>query len=585
MNDIVMENSEVSQKMIMSEGKISINYLLEQSLIPGKINPADYAQNTSEKNSTKTSWIWKYFKLLDKGEKHTEKPVTLCQVTNCKKEYVYLSGSTSSMLRHIKEEHREIFDNHKNTKFGSDGKIQTTLSNFKISKLTKNESDNISIALVKWLSVNSVPFNVIDNDEFKQFCNLLNTGYLVPANSTLKENFLDRLYCETKEKLSKELAGLDRFSISCDAWTYNNAENYLCINIDYISNFNIKHATLKTCKISDDHTPENIASKIMKSLSDFKLNITNLENCFAVTDGGHDMIAASEILNLKHIPDICHILDNTVKASIKNSDPSIAFTILKAKRLVRYVKRSYKATFALKRCHNILNTKFFKLKQTVDTRWNSIYLMINSLLLNKRQMIDITNDHSDKKLQKKLKTYMLNDNDWQIIEYLKPLLFVFYERTRYLSKRSSRASAIIPTQIIINDTIQVVNNPITSTEIFASILKNIFNEKMEKYNKCESILLLMSRLDPQFKNFDFGNMLNELSDNLTREEYLSKKTAFSTSNNNFNYSSNDEFSKYMRPIRKQTETRELDDYVNADGIGLKKKEDESEDPDIMNWWK
>jgi len=211
--------------------------------------------------------------------------------------------------------------------------------------------------------------------------------------------------------------------------------------------------------------------------------------------------------------------------------------------------------------------------------------MINSLLLNKRQMIDITNDHSDKKLQKKLKTYMLNDNDWQIIEYLKPLLFVFYERTRYSSKRSSRASAIIPTQIIINDTIQVVNNPITSTEIFASILKNIFNEKMEKYKKCESILLLMSRLDPQFKNFDFGNMLNELSDNLTREEYLSKKTAFSTSNNNFNYSSNDEFSKYMRPIRKQTETRELDDYVNADGIGLKKKEDESEDPDIMNWWK
>jgi hypothetical protein len=73
---------------------------------------------------------------------------------------------------------------------------------------------------------------------------------------------------------------------------------------------------------------------------------------------------------------------------------------------------------------------------------------------------------------------------------------------------------------IINEALFLIENPTTPIEKFADVLKTTFIEKIKKYQQIQEKLLISSRLDPQFSNFNFGNDINILSDNLIKSKYL-----------------------------------------------------------------
>lgn len=54
--------------------------------------------------------------------------------------------------------------------------------------------------------------------------------------------------------------------------------------------------------------------------------------------------------------------------------------ITKCKTLVAYFKHSGLATGKLKKCQQDMGLPLLKIKQAVDTRWNSILLMLERLL-------------------------------------------------------------------------------------------------------------------------------------------------------------------------------------------------------------
>lgn len=75
----------------------------------------------------------------------------------------------------------------------------------------------------------------------------------------------------------------------------------------------------------------------------------------------------------KHFPCFAHTLDLVVQNALDNNQ-IIASLINKVKSFVTFFKHSEQSESAMDELHKVCE---YKLKQSVPTRWNSVYFMLN----------------------------------------------------------------------------------------------------------------------------------------------------------------------------------------------------------------
>lgn len=101
-------------------------------------------------------------------------------------------------------------------------------------------------------------------------------------------------------------------------------------------------------------------------------------------------------------------------------------TIKKCRKIVAHFKHSCNASEALKQCQERLGLSVLKLKQDVETRWNSVTIMFERLIVNRRPltmaMAELPNSPEP-----------LSHDDWAIMEDSFQLLQVFIQATEQLS--------------------------------------------------------------------------------------------------------------------------------------------------------
>ncbi|KAK7886829.1 hypothetical protein WMY93_026450 [Mugilogobius chulae] len=243
-------------------------------------------------------------------------------------------------------------------------------------------------------------------------------------------------------------------AITSDIWTEDyHKTSFISATVHYINDeFQLKSRVLFAAPFENNvpKTGENIKSLLLTKLRAFGIDATLMSSgrIVFVTDRGANIVAAlrgyTRLNCSAHILNV--ILSSAFSEKVLEKTPDLAELLVGAKRLVKYFKHS-----------GLQNRLATSLKQSVETRWNSNYEMLNSILSQHETISALLVDtaHYEKIVQ-------INLNH---LETLVAFLKVFKDATNDLESDNctTSASLVLPWSVTLQEHCQAaVQDPLLS---------------------------------------------------------------------------------------------------------------------------
>ena len=349
------------------------------------------------------------------------------------------------MMFHLEHEHKEVL---KSPGLGQKTKPQPKINTAwqggsgSVRPLTALKRSKVNAALVDFVIDRLLPFSVVDHDSFKRFVNELDDRYVPPGRKFIVTE-MDKLYRKVRCNLETSLKDVDDVAITHDAWTSLNTQSYDTVTVHYISStWNLKSAVLDTSEFPGSHTGENIAKKLMDTISEWKLPIP-----IAVTDNAANEKKAFELLGWTRIGCYGHRINLVVKHALAINE--VARLIAKGRSVVTFFHQSPLACGVLEMKQKLLLEEKFhglKLIQDVATRWNSTYDMLVRLSQQMPALHAAVMDPAIGKRGQELKFKLYSFDDQVVIDSLVTVLEPFKTATVLLSgEKNPTFHLVIPT--------------------------------------------------------------------------------------------------------------------------------------------
>lgn len=264
----------------------------------------------------------------------------------------------------------------------------------------------------------------------------------------------------------------------------------------------MKSYTLTTEEVEERHTTINISARILEVLHEWEIdgktttivtdNATNVINAVkalpnltvneGITCAAHTMqLAISKGLDIKEIDTFCQ----------------------KARKMVGHFRHSNIAWEALKTNQENLKMPVLKLIQSVPTRWNSTFDMLERLLKNRRPVESVLADKSVTKT-KIAQNLEISECEWHIMDNLVNVFKPLQIATTVLCAHNSSISMVRP---IVHSLIKNhLNDDSLDDDLiikFKKVVRQEFNTRFEMYwneNSTVTARQIGSFLDPRYKD-------------------------------------------------------------------------------------
>lgn len=376
--------------------------------------------------------------------------------------------------------------------------------------ILQSESETIKSLLLQWIISSNLPFTVVESPEFRNILTALDPGktrVLLPESGTSVKRLLVEKYLEQAAVVKREisLAPPQMKHISFDLWTSPNSYALLGIVAHYLDiSGSLQTRLLGLRRIRGHHGGENLAPAITEVAEEFGLteclgylqsdNVESNDKCVAaVLRRIHPDLPAGKVSALKQCRRVrCfgHILNLAAKALLEGKNPGLLRSfepgsqarleaeeerdlleqwrkrgpIGKLHNIVHFVRRSpqRRDSFAevmagkltaeeVEEFGRILfdgDLSSLQLRPDNDTRWNSVFFMIERALLL-RVPIELFCHRwhrMEKDPQKKLPTEdLLDQEDWAALGAIKSILEPFKSITKRFEGREPLFAEVIPT--------------------------------------------------------------------------------------------------------------------------------------------
>jgi hypothetical protein len=339
--------------------------------------------STTKKNVSKSK-VWNSFSLVSLDGNLTD----FLKCDDCMMVYKYVpAAGTKSMHRHINSECK--VNSHTLASKPSKPKNDDVSAYGYFKKLVpQSKADEFNRTLVKALAQDLRPLNLTKGNGFRTIAAaLINIGAtygnvdvdsLLSHPSTLKRKFLDQVFLDTQDNVKKTVQDCISFpelSFTSDMWTNTfTQDHYLSLTVHFFTaQFELKSYVLSIRHFTQEKkTTENIRRQIEYILVEYFGEEAKLvmSKSYGVTDSGANMLTVFK----KQLPCQCHILNLVMEHTftetnyVRDNLLDVGELLKSTKALVTYFKQSG------------LNSKLpTTLKQTVSTRWNSNFIMLESL--------------------------------------------------------------------------------------------------------------------------------------------------------------------------------------------------------------
>lgn len=312
------------------------------------------------------------------------------------------------------------------------------------SKVSQADKDYVTRACVDFVCKDLRPFNTIEGDGFTSLVQKLldlqhksstrlDAKSLLPHPTTVSRN-LQTKASSVRSSLNvsiQEAFRVSRVSFTSDMWTDNYRQRpYLTLTSHWIdSDWDLVSHVISTAEFDSTlkKTGSNIKAALTAILQGYNITPAHTSRSVYTTDRGSNMILA--LSDDERIDCIAHILNTVLRNAFdeKKACPvSITKLIDATKGLVRYVKKST--------LHNLLSKA---LVQSCETRWNSLYFMLGSVLERYNEVQDLLAKHAPSEIRR------LTAIDTDLLNELVCFLKVFHQATCELEGQSDAAIHLV----------------------------------------------------------------------------------------------------------------------------------------------
>ena len=189
----------------------------------------------------------------------------------------------------------------------------------------------------------------------------------------------------------------------------------------------LKSRILATREVTERHTGRNISQIIQDICDEF-----GLTSVVAITtDNASNMVACGADLGFNWIGCFAHSLQLSVNEGLKL--PIISKMVTTAKKVVEHFSRSHLAGNALlDHQRRTGEARALRLEKSVDTRWNSTYLLLKRLLKLRPNVRAVLYDETITKEKDRVQLE-INEDTWRVMEQILPVFEPLAEATNMLS--------------------------------------------------------------------------------------------------------------------------------------------------------
>ncbi len=307
-----------------------------------------------------------------------------------------------------------------------------------------------------------------------------------------------------------------------------------------------------------DQTAATITNSLYNILCEFKLKPSNIISF--VSDNCNTMKSVCTALCNK-ISDqhttfnffgcFAHIINIIIKDSVLNSE-----IFIKARKLAFTIKDSPKIISLLQAVASE-QQPYKTIKCDVVTRWNSSYIMIDSIINNKNILMKVTD------------TNVLQDNEWAELNIIKTLLKPFFDLTKIVSGSKYPTIGFSYSVILkINECL----DELAKCDIFkarSKVMIDKFNKYFEFINNEYYIGMV---LDPRFKTQLLSTKQTKDTKKIINNIYDKYSKLHKEKKNNVQDSS-----KVIDIFPVKIINNEVNTYISTPIV--------SKDTDILEWWK
>lgn len=337
------------------------------------------------------------------------------------------------------------------------------------------------------------PFDIVEDEEFKNLLKMLNGGYALPSRKTVSNTMIPNLYHQTYEKVQVLMRNCFAVCLTTDGWTSVKNESYMGITAHFINEDALLQSICLGCEVFDErHTILNLSTYLKNTIQEWNIEhkITAI-----VSDNAPNIVGAIKKCNYRHVPCFAHSINLVVQSGLK-----VIFEVQKkVKSIVELFKRSSHALTKLHSTQNQMGLPPLKLKQDVITRWNSTQDMFQRIILIKDAVISTM-----ALLQSDVE--QLSVQEWQIVESASEVLKIFSEITKEVSseKYVSMSKVLIFVRVMVGTMEKFEKNTDlpNNTKLMVTTLLEKLNARFKYYEDSE-VITQAALLDPRFKKLAF----------------------------------------------------------------------------------
>lgn len=361
-----------------------------------------------------------------------------CEVRGCKvveclecrrasKVKAWKTVNTGNLKMHLQKYHADVWipdmvvagQSTMHQFFGSKKRKKPPVGKGK--KFTQGAHVAADKVLLRWIVNHPQPYSVVENEDFMEFCEILEESYCLPTRNTVKNRILKQ-HLDQRKKVKvfvyKASAGR-RCGLTSDMWTSAAKRGYMVVTLHFIDdNWEMKDIILGFVRVMYPHTADRLADALLKCVVDLEPKL--LHRIWTVTGDNASTNPAMVTfitnklsglimdLNSAEIPDdaamaarananhqvpereddaadfelircLAHVLqlgikEATAECSIVNN------AIGRFRDTVKKISDSPKLTEAIENlCDNWQGLTYSAFELDCETRWNSTYDMMSHI--------------------------------------------------------------------------------------------------------------------------------------------------------------------------------------------------------------
>uniref|UniRef100_A0A671P1N0 BED-type domain-containing protein n=1 Tax=Sinocyclocheilus anshuiensis TaxID=1608454 RepID=A0A671P1N0_9TELE len=349
------------------------------------------------------SLVWNYFEVADNDDK-----TAVCKLYTAK---ISRGGTsvknfnTANLITHLKcrhaKEHDEFVKAKAEAALATKAKCQTKASVtpsiaqvFDSTRKFKSDSTKareITRKVMEFMALDDQPFSVVEDTGFQRLVRHLEPRYTLPSRCYFADVCLPEIYNRVADHVHKLLHNDSAMSFTTDIWSSDvSPTSMLSLTAQWIDcDFKLK-VLLHSQEFTGSHTSLAISQAFTDMLDKWKIDRSRVHA--VVRDNARNMAKAMTDSEIMSLPCMAHSLQLAVNEGIL-SQRSVTELASMCRKIVGHFKHSQLASSRLQSIQSQMDLPPKRLKQDVNTRWNSTFYMMQSLLEQKRALAAYAADY------------------------------------------------------------------------------------------------------------------------------------------------------------------------------------------------